>query len=121
MEAVMTTTTATWPTDAIVPSTTGSISIPPGTSTVYYIPDEPIQVPKTVTLASHARVNKSTLASGNPSHIVDQVKKKLIKDLMEQLIQQNLIKVSTDVGATSGRTTFTCTLEVVDPREQAKS
>lgn len=95
------------------PSTVGSYT--------YAIPDQAIEATKTITLAAKARVNKSTLASGNPSSIVDKVKKQLIKDLMEQLIQQSLIKVSTDVGATSGRTTFTCTLEVVDPREQAKS
>lgn len=108
--------------EAILTTTAVSTISGDGTGTVWYdVPMLAEKPPKTVTLAANARVNKKTLASGNPSAIVDKVKKQLIKDLMEQLIHQSLIKVSTDVGATSGRTTFTCTLEVVDPREQAKS
>jgi hypothetical protein len=66
-------------------------------------------------LRAGTRLNKPTLAKLTPAQAMDKVKAKLLKDLFEQLVASNVIKITSTVNPTTGTTTFVAEVEVSKP------
>lgn len=79
----------------------------------FNIEDNEMDQTKTMTMAAKTRVNRPTLAHSTPSETVAKVKAKLAKEILEQLIASNLIKVESVVNPKNGSITFTATLEAM--------
>jgi hypothetical protein len=74
------------------------------------VPPDPPKI-----LRAGTRLNKPTLAKLTPTQAMDKVKAKLLKDLFEQLVASNVIKITSTVNPTTGTTTFVAEVEVSKP------
>jgi hypothetical protein len=69
-----------------------------------------VSPPKGKTLTAKTRMNKATLANLGPTYAFAKVKKKLVTDLLGQLMKENVVKVTSDVNEKTGAVTFTATV-----------
>jgi hypothetical protein len=91
--------------------------------TIYDTPpwEEKEELPKTITLAARTRVNKKTLSTRNPATIVDDVRTKLAKKLMHDLLQSSILKLESVTNPKNGSVTFTASLEAVANNDANKA
>lgn len=80
-------------------STAGTVSVP-FTS---------VSPPKGRVLTAKARLNKGTMQAYGNEHAMQVVKHRLVKDLLEQLINSGVVKITSDISRT-GAATFTATV-----------
>lgn len=79
-----------------------------GPSSVYMSVSPPT---KGKVLVARARLNKGTMQAYGPEHARDVVKSRLVKELLEQLINSGVVKITSDISKT-GAATFTATVVV---------
>jgi hypothetical protein len=68
---------------------------------------------KRVTLEAKSRVNKATLTRRQPHQLVVDIKQKLAKELLAQLLLGDMIEVESSTNPTSGATTFVARITFV--------
>ena len=91
----------TW--DAPIGTTVGTYSVP----SVF----DSVSAPKGKTLVARTRLNRGTIEAYGSEHAKEVVKSRLVKELLQQLIDSGVVKITSDVSS-AGAATFTATVVV---------
>ena len=68
---------------------------------------------KTKTLVAKMRLNRSTLASLTPSDVLDTVKHRLAKALLEQILESGSVNIVSTTNPNTGATTFVASVDIL--------
>lgn len=106
-------------TGTTIPMGTGT-TIPSGDITKYFVIDD---APKnaTVTISAKARLNKSSLGPENAQENLEHIKKKLAKDLLEQIIEGKFIKITSEVNPKTKALTVQAEIKMVHYDDDEKN
>jgi hypothetical protein len=91
----------------------GGPTVSTGGTPPYFPSIKAVRTPAVLTAKS--RMNKDTMARLGPSFAFDKVRKKLVTQLLEQLITSKAVTVTSIVNDKTGAVTFQATVTLHDP------